>query len=166
GFDLGNSPAEYTADRIGGKTVILSTTNGTRALARAESAVSILVLALTNLSAVCDALLAQNRPVAVLCSGRNGDFSLEDTVCAGLLAEKLVAASNAGELNPGAEQAVELARAHKSNLLGMLRSTPHGQYLQSIGFGLDLEYCARLNASTLAPVLRDGSIVLPSTLAV
>ncbi|HOX85650.1 MAG TPA: 2-phosphosulfolactate phosphatase [bacterium] len=165
GFDLGNSPYEFVREQVAGKTIVLTTTNGTRAIARAESAASTRILALTNLNAVTAALLEENKPVAVLCAGREGDFSQEDSVCAGLLVEKLLAARSDIQAGDGVEKARRLAEKHKNNLVGMLQSTPHGRYLTSIGFGLDLEYCARLNGSSLVPITQIGSIVATATTA-
>ena len=97
GFDLGNSPLEYTADRVSGRTVVLTTTNGTAAMLEAQRAAGAGVAALTNLEAAARWAAAQGRDVTVLCAGEGGQLSLEDAVCAGLLVEALAGAGCADE---------------------------------------------------------------------
>src|SRR5207302_5744007 len=80
GFDCGNSPGEYTAAVCKGATLVLTTTNGTRALLRAAEAERVLVAAFVNFSAVCEQLRADARPVHMVCAGCDGQVSLEDTL--------------------------------------------------------------------------------------
>ncbi|HEU5322572.1 MAG TPA: 2-phosphosulfolactate phosphatase, partial [Methylomirabilota bacterium] len=98
GFDLGNSPLEFTAERVGGRTVIFTTSNGTRALLRARDAPAVGVAALVNVSAAAAWARAEGRDVLVLCAGERGARSLEDLVCAGLLVERVAAAAPAAVL--------------------------------------------------------------------
>ena len=83
GFDLGNSPREYTGKVCKGNTLVLTTTNGTRALLRAAEAERVLVAAFVNYSAVCEQLRQDARPVHIVCAGTEGEVSLEDTLLAG-----------------------------------------------------------------------------------
>src|SRR5262249_5230106 len=83
GFDIGNSPREYTAARCKGTTLVLTTSNGTRALLHAAGADRVLVAAFTNFSAVCEQLRAERRPVHIVCAGDAGGVALEDVLLAG-----------------------------------------------------------------------------------
>ena len=88
GFDLGNSPREFTPETVGGKRVVMSTTNGTRALVAVAGAERVLVASFLNLSAVAAACADAER-LAVVCAGREGRFSIDDAVCAGMLLGRL-----------------------------------------------------------------------------
>jgi len=159
GFDLGNSPGEFTRDRVFNKSIVLTTTNGTRIFQNAREAWQTLVLSLLNLRMVVNHLQMQKREVYVLCAGRDGAPSLEDTVCAGMLVERLMETHpDRFTCGPGAAEALQLAQAHKSDLLSMMRLSEHGAYLEKIGFAADLELCARLNAIQILPLYRNGSI--------
>src|SRR5204863_49285 len=89
GFDLGNSPGEYTAAACKGATVVMTTSNGTRALLRATEAARVLVAAFANYSAVCEQLRLDQRPVALACAGSDGEPSLEDSILAGAFVDFL-----------------------------------------------------------------------------
>src|SRR5205085_3368282 len=89
GFDLGNSPREYTGHVCRGRALVLTTTNGTRALLRAAEADRILVAAFVNYSAVCEQLRQDPRPIHMVCAGTNGTVTLEDTLLAGALVDYL-----------------------------------------------------------------------------
>ncbi len=159
GFHLGNSPLEYSKEAVAGKTLILATTNGTRALVLSRQADFVVVLSLVNLGAVSKYFAGLHAEINILCSGTNGENSLEDSVCAGLLVGRLqeIFQHNVS-ITRNAQSAKELADRHKSDLFAMLNVSKHGAYLKRIGFGTDLEFCARLDSITVVPVYRDGSI--------
>ncbi len=94
GFDLGNSPRDYTRERVGGKTVVFTTTNGTRALIRCKAARRVLIGAFVNLSAVCRELMDEPN-VALVCAGTNGHVTREDALFAGALASELASGGRA-----------------------------------------------------------------------
>lgn len=143
GFDLGNSPRDFLAPRAA--TLVLSTTNGTRAIVTAAgSCDSVLVGSLLNLEAVAAAARAGGEDVAVVCAGLEGRFTLDDAYCAGRIAELL-----AGERSDGAEAAVRIARSFASTLEGLRASeNPFHEEL-----GEDVEWCARENVLAVAPRL-------------
>lgn len=89
GFDLGNSPAEYTPQRVRDQTIVLTTTNGTLALAAADQAEQVLTASFLNFSAVTDYLSSQSR-VVILCAGTNGRITSEDVLLAGAIVETLL----------------------------------------------------------------------------
>ncbi len=159
GFDLGNSPLEYAPERVQGKTIILTTTNGTRALLSCRTAELTLVLALINLNAVAEFVLARQMDVHVVCSGTNGKPSLEDSVCAGLLVDFLHKQSpSSSVLNESARASIKLAHRWQNNLLAMLHASPHGQYLVRTGFENDLAFAAQFDALTVVPIFGKGVI--------
>jgi 2-phosphosulfolactate phosphatase len=159
GFDLGNSPAEFTADRVGGRTVVLTTTNGTAAMLTASRAASAGLAALTNVSAAARWALEQGRDVTILCAGDNGAFSLEDTVCAGLLVARLVGASPEPVLSDGAQAALGLGRHYGTRLDRLAQDSGWGRKLERLGRAADLAWCLRADVSQAVPVFVAGGFV-------
>ncbi len=158
GFDLGNSPGEYTADLVKGKTVILTTSNGTKAITLSQGAKEILITSFVNLSAVARYISAHGcKGLTVICAGKDNRFALEDAVCAGMLINE-VCKTGECELADGSQAALSLYRLHESSILDLLRSCEHGKYLAGIGFENDLKACARVDYLKIVPVVKDGRI--------
>jgi 2-phosphosulfolactate phosphatase len=159
GFDLGNSPREFTAERVAGKALVMTTTNGTPALLATAGARGTLVASFFNLSAVLAALAAQDLPVTVVCAGRERRFSLDDAVCAGA-----VVLGGARELDRSrhlpdtALAAALLAQERLDDLAGLFRGTAAGRQLIEAGLGEDLDYCAQLDRYDIVPRFHDGVI--------
>jgi 2-phosphosulfolactate phosphatase len=169
GFDLGNSPAEFTAERVGGRTVVLTTTNGTAAMLTAAQAAAAGLAALTNVTAAARWALEQARDVTILCAGDNRAFSLEDAVCAGLLVARLSDASPAAVLSEGARAALGLGRHYEARLDRLADDSGWGRKLQKQGRAADLAWCLRADVSRMVPVfVADGFVPRPaaSTVAV
>ena len=160
GFDLGNSPSEFTSDVVGGKQLVMTTTNGTRAFAAAEGAERIISAAFLNLGAVTEALV-RSEELLIICAGRENRFSLDDALCAGKLLESLLG-PEAGEarLNDGARVALDLAEKYRVDS-ALLRSTAAGGALVDVGLEADLDLCASLDRHVLVPEMRDRRIGLP-----
>ncbi len=154
GFDLGNSPGEFEPRAVMGKRLVMSTTNGTAALARVEEADRIVTAAFVNLGAVADTL-RQHARVVVVCAGRGGRFGLDDAVCAGHL---LRALGGERELNDGARAAWALAGVMAPSV-ATLAATEAGRAVTAHGFAADLEICAQVDRHTLVPELRDQALV-------
>jgi 2-phosphosulfolactate phosphatase len=119
GFDLGNSPLEFTRGRVGGRTVVMTTSNGTRALVAARPAHAVGVAAFINHAAAAAWALGRARDVLLLCAGERGGRSLEDYVCAGMLVERLAAADPAG-----AGRGAALRQGRRSPGAGLLVGAP------------------------------------------
>jgi 2-phosphosulfolactate phosphatase len=159
GFNLGNSPAEYTGDRVRGKAIIFSSTNGSKALVKARYARELFVCGFVNISAVADALRQTPRDFTVVCAGNNGMLSMEDSVCAGMLIAKVVGdGGNVAESPDGAQAARALYKAYGRNIPKMVRTSDHGRYLQELGFGDDLVVCASTDTMPILPQL-DGNVI-------
>jgi 2-phosphosulfolactate phosphatase len=158
GFDLGNSPLEYTQDVVEGKNIILSTTNGTRAITKAREADEIIVAAFVNMSPVLEHIgRAGDKPAGILCAGKQGRFALEDAVCAGMMIDRLGAQGEV-ELDDAGVAARLLYLDHKDDIPGLVRNCEHGKYLESLGFVDDLSACAAVDSLNTLPVVREGRI--------
>jgi 2-phosphosulfolactate phosphatase len=161
GFDLGNSPGDFTAERVGGKFVVMSTTNGTLALMAAAPGERVIVGAWTNFQAVVDDLVRTGADPVFLCAGRDRVFGLEDAVCAGQMAAALMKAlpEVEWELNDGAVAALALAEEFPDPA-ALFPRTSAGRSIADAGLGEDLEWCARTDLRDVLPVLEGRQIVL------
>jgi 2-phosphosulfolactate phosphatase len=153
GFDLGNSPREYTAKVCRGTTLVLTTTNGTRALLRAAAARRVLVAGFVNYSAVCEQLRLDPRPLHIICAGTDGEVTLEDTLLAGALVEFLCDLG-AARLNDSARLAWDCFEHHGRVLLGALEVSQGGARLLRLGYEEDVRAAALVDQFALVPELR------------
>jgi 2-phosphosulfolactate phosphatase len=156
GFDLGNSPREFTRDAIEGKRLVMSTTNGTRALAKGQHGARLLTCAFTNLSAVAKAVQSAERLV-VLCAGREGRFTLDDALCAGHLV-RAVQGDRELALNDASQAAAAWAGFRKPSRK-FLEATEGGRTLLEIGLGDDLDVCAEIDRHDIVAEMRNQAIV-------
>jgi 2-phosphosulfolactate phosphatase len=154
GFDLGNSPLEFTRERIGGRIVIMTTSNGTRALLAARGAMAIGVAAFVNLGAAAAWALDRRHDVLLLCSGERGARSLEDHVCAGLLADRLLASEPAARATTVAQEAIALAAPYGKDVARLAEDSSWARHLASRGRALDVAACLSVDTSTLVPEYR------------
>ena len=157
GFDLGNSPREFSREVVEGKQLVMTTTNGTRAFLVAETAERVLAASFMNLSAIGNEL-AEETDLAIICGGRQGRFSLDDALCAGLLVKYLEEVGE-GErvVNDAGRVALELAANHLPDE-AFLRSTAAGKALGMIGLDEDLNLCGELDRHALVPEMRERRI--------
>ncbi len=157
-FDLGNSPLECTPARVGGRTLVLTTTNGTAAMLKAREAAAVAVAALTNVSAAAAWAARRGGDVTVLCAGEKGGFSLEDAVCAGLLVERLCQAGQGVEPSGEARAAQALGRLYGSRLDRLRADSTWARTLAAKARAADLDACLVVDAANMVPVLVDGVI--------
>lgn len=161
GFDFGNSPAEFSREAVEGKTVLMTTTNGTAAILSVQGAKDIVVASYVNFSAVLGALrtaLRAGTDVAIVCAGQDRQFSLEDSACAGLFIQHITAKHTKVEVNDAAQAAMVLNKKYGTNLKRLFKASSHGQALTAAGFESDLAACAELNAYGVLPVYQDRQI--------
>ncbi|HRX79554.1 MAG TPA: 2-phosphosulfolactate phosphatase, partial [Pirellulaceae bacterium] len=159
GFDFGNSPTEYTTATVGGKTLVFTTTNGTRAMKTAEKASRVLLAAFVNLCAVCDHLAAEEA-IEIVCAGTNRQITREDVLLAGAIAEQLSRTGQQPTLNDQATIAIEswtrftreLAE-NKVPLHESLRNSFGARNLIEIGLERDIEIAAQLDKLEVVPEL-------------
>ncbi|MGA7934944.1 MAG: 2-phosphosulfolactate phosphatase family protein [Kovacikia sp.] len=165
GFDFGNSPLECSPERMGGRRLFISTTNGTRALQCVEAAPKVLAAALINRQAVVNYLLEhQPETVWIVASGWEGSFSLEDTVCAGAIAHSLLTKLNSSlEDIAGNDEviaAVSLYREWQDNLLDLLQHASHGKRLLRLECHEDLKYCSQTDLLNVLPIQQEPGVLV------
>ncbi len=163
GFDLGNSPKDFSPATVGERTVVMSTTNGTHTIA-ALSAGVVYIGALVNLTPLAERLVDADGDMVIVCAGRNFRVCVEDALCAGLLIEAIVKIARRNrrarpELADGAIAAQALAKELAPVDSRFLRNTAAGRGLVAIGQGDDIKLCAKLDAVPVVPVLRESQIV-------
>ncbi|NPA35044.1 MAG: 2-phosphosulfolactate phosphatase [Chlorobi bacterium] len=156
-FDLGNSPLEYTPDKIGNKTVVFYTTNGTRVLALVKEAPQIIFGSFWNISAIEDYVKKWNGDVALVCAGWRSHVALEDAVFAGAMVKRLEQ-----NFSPYADDPViakMLWEQGKDNLHEFLRRGTHWKRLRRQGVEQDFEVCLRQDVTDVIPIYKDPYIV-------
>ncbi len=161
GFDLGNSPAQFTTAAVGGMTVLMTTTNGTRALVAAQGAADIVVAAYVNISAVTAMLRAALRAgtsVVLACAGQDGHYALEDAACAGRLVRSITRRLSGVPMNDAAHSCALLARSYGDGIAAVFHDAAHGRALSAAGFLDDLALCATLDAHPIVPVFNERQI--------
>ena len=164
GFDLGNSPLEYTPEVVAGKTIVMTTTNGTHALSVSHGANEIICGSLLNASAVARHLVDSGcSRLLVVCAGTHGAFSLDDAVAAGAIIDRLVTLdSSEHSFDDAATAALILFRSVVDDIPSAFIRSLHGRRLLELGLGDDVRYCASVDILDIVPVLT-GSSIAPAT---
>ncbi len=154
GFDLDNSPLHYTRERVAGRTLVFTTTNGTAALLHARQAARVLVGSFANLSAVCDAVADEARPVHILCAGTRDEITMDDCLPAGAMTENLVARGRE-LLSDDSARLCRLAwlgaRAMPGGIALAMRESRGGRNLVRIGLGHEVDFCAAPDTLGVVP---------------
>lgn len=159
GFDLGNSPKEYVTEKVEGKRLILTTTNGTKAFHFVSSGKEIMVGSFFNIGSLAERCLELGEDLFIFPSGDEGSFSLEDTVCGGMLIEQIIKKEKKSiTLTDASCSACILYQRFKANLVEAFRLSCHGKDLIDRGFGDDLPYCAQIDITPIVPLFREGVI--------
>jgi 2-phosphosulfolactate phosphatase len=161
GFDLGNSPAEHTREVVEGKTVLLTTTNGTHALLGVQGARDVVVASYVNMTAVSAMLRAALRggaDVTIVCAGQDRQFALEDAACAGRYVHQITKRLQQTELNDAALAASLIDRKYGDNLMRLFSTAAHGRALAAAGFEGDLAACAAVDSYPVIPIFQDRQI--------
>ena len=161
GFDLGNSPLEHTRDVVEGKTVLLSTTNGTKALLGVQGARDVVVASyvnLTGVSAMLRAALRGGADITIVCAGHDRQFALEDAACAGRYVHHVSRRLSGIDLNDAALAATLVDRKYGDNLIRLFNTAAHGRALAAAGFEGDLAVCAAVDSCPVIPIYQDRQI--------
>ena len=158
GYDFGNSPFSYTKEKVGGQTVVLTTTNGTKALHLARArAHQVVIGSFLNLKPLCDWLKLQDKNVLLLCAGWKDNFNLEDTLFAGaVVAELRKEFSHFDDSSVAAEDLFQLA---KNDLRAYINKSSHSHRLAALNIEVDVKFCLQLNICSAIPVLQGEALV-------
>lgn len=151
--DFGNSPFDYTPEKVAGKEIVFTTTNGTKAITIAQSAYRVVTGAFINLQAVADYCVGHKRNVVVLCSGWQDKVNIEDTLFGGALVDLLV---NTGLYKKGSDSAViaqDMWTTNKEDLLRYLAPTDHVARLKANHLDDSIPYCLTLSITNRVPEL-------------
>lgn len=161
GFDLGNSPSEFNQAAVEGKTVLLTTTNGTPAIMSSQSARDVVIASYVNYTAVLTMLrtaLRGGTDVTLVCAGRDRPFALEDAGCAGRFVYNVSKRLTGLELNDAAQACALIDRKYGDQIIRLLEASEHGRALRDAGFGADLIACAAVDAYPVIPLYQDRQI--------
>jgi 2-phosphosulfolactate phosphatase len=160
GLAYGNSPAEYPREFIKGKTLVLTTTNGTKLLHKAlhSGAAKVITGSFPNLSSVCDYLVSQDKPVILGCSAWKDRFNIEDAMFAGAVISRVK--EHFTIHCDSSLMAEDMYRLHRNNMNSYIRQTTHWHRLASYGLEKDLEYCVTEDVANVLPVYRNGDLVI------
>jgi 2-phosphosulfolactate phosphatase len=161
GFDLGNSPREYVTEKIRDKRIILRTTNGSQAFHLVSSAKEVMVGSFFNVEATARRCVEFGLNLLIFPSGDEGTFSLEDTVCGGMIIDRILKIKGKEViLTDASNAALILFKRFENDLVEVFHLSHHGNKLISLGRDEDLPYCAQTNLFSIIPVFKDGVIRL------
>ena len=159
GFDFGNSPYSYMGDKVKGKTLVLTTTNGTKAINLACKTHKVLVGSLLNLDAVIAYLIENPENVLLLASGWQGKFNLEDSICAGAITEALLQSNKYMSDEDSTIASMFLFKEARNNYFGFLKASSHRRRLRNLNLNEDIKYCLTPNQTDIIPVYKDDGLV-------
>jgi len=159
GFAFGNSPLAFREVDLKGKTIVMTTTNGTKAIHLARNARKMVIGAFLNISALTDWLLKQDDNILLLCSGWKDKFNLEDSVFAGAVMDKLLESGKFGVEEDSSIAAKYLYMAAKENYLSILKAAPRRKRLEQLKLFDDVKFCLTPDQSRMIPELKDGVLV-------
>ncbi len=159
-YHCGNSPLEYTREMVQGRTIILNTTNGTVAMHKGQNAKNLLIGCFLNIDRIVEAIRELGNDLTIMCAGKKHRVSLEDTLCAGYILERLWDGRRPDRVSDTALIAFSLYDRNRMHLDATLRQGSHAKWLVSQGFEDDVEYCFQFNALPVLPYYRENRIVL------
>ena len=158
GYDFGNSPFSYTKEKVKGKSIVLTTTNGTKAMHMArETAYQVVVGSFLNLASICNWLSLQDKDVLLLCAGWKDQFNLEDTLFAGAVVNIL--RKQFVHYNDSCVAAEDLYLIAKDDLRGYLKKSSHNHRLEQLNIEEDVKFCLQLNTCQAIPVLVGDKLI-------
>lgn len=161
GFDFGNSPLEFTSENVEGKTVLMTTTNGTAAITNTQGARDVVIASYVNFTAVCTMLrtaLRGGADIAIICAGRERQFALEDAGCAGRYVNHVSKRMTNITLNDAAQACALIDRKYGDGVSRLFDASEHGRSLREAGFGDDLAACAAVDSFPVIPLYQDRII--------
>jgi 2-phosphosulfolactate phosphatase len=160
GFALGNSPFEYSKEIVVGKTIVFYTTNGTKAIAKAKFSENLFICSFGNITSVARQLVSLDRDVEIICAGRNGFFSIEDSICAGKLVSLILEIIPGVEMNDSVKAVKALYDKYGKDIGKMMKESEHGKILIDNGFEKDIDYCSLIDTVNTIPFYTNGVLKL------
>lgn len=157
--DFGNSPFNFTPEKVGGKVVAYSTTNGTGIMKMASECHDLVIGSYLNFTALCRWLEVQDRKVIIICAGWKSRFSLEDALCAGAIAAKLLESGKFTTVCDSVHAATDLWKMAEADLPGYIEKTAQRSRLRDKGLDDCIGYCHTFDVTGVIPVLRQGKLV-------
>jgi 2-phosphosulfolactate phosphatase len=158
GFDFGNSPFSYTREKVEGKRIVLTTTNGTHAIELAKTSDKVLIGAFFNLEVLCQKLVELGKDVILLCAGWKNKFNLEDTLFGGAVVKRV--RDHFSISGDSAIAAQDLYELYAPNMPILLTKSSHSQRLIHLGIEKDALFCLEMNICKTVPVLEGKSLVV------
>jgi 2-phosphosulfolactate phosphatase len=159
GFDFGNSPYSYMSDAVKGKTIVITTTNGTQAVHAARDAYKVVIGSFLNITALCNWLVREERSVLLLCSGWKNKFNLEDALFAGAVTEALTNLSEDFKLGDGCLALKYLYQQARTEPYKFLNHASHKERLARLNLKKDIKYCLTPDQTVAIPVLENGALI-------
>lgn len=156
GFDFSNSPLEYMEEKVKGKTVILTTTNGTRAIKGCQDAEHIYIGAMLNGKAIAKKLVEQNKDVVFINAGTYGQFSMDDFICSGYMINCILQETTA-ELSDIAKTA-NYVYENNQDIISFIKDARHYNVIKTLGLEEDLAYCMKKDIMDIVPEFTQGEI--------
>lgn len=160
GFDLGNSPQNFEKGLVHGKSIILFTTNGSKAIVKAKYSDKLFVASFNNLDTIAKHLIDLSKDVEIVAAGSHGMFCIEDTICAGALIQTMKSLKEDIEISDAGWASLVLNDQFGSDIAKMLRESEHGKVLIENGFEEDISYCAQRDNMPIIPFYKGGEIKL------
>ena len=157
GFDLSNSPLEYTKEVVKDKSVLMTTTNGTRTLAKCGAAKRIFIAAMINGKAVAEKLAEINEDVVIVNAGTNGNFSMDDYICSGYIINEILKIRKNVELTDIAKTANMIYESN-TDIISYVKESTHYSVMRSLGLDDDINYCIKKDIIDIVPEYKDGRI--------
>lgn len=160
GFSLGNSPYGFMKEELKGATIVLTTTNGTRAFHTARDADEVVIGSLLNLDALSEWLVKQDKDVLCLASGWKDKFCLEDTICAGAFVDNLLKSKKFTTDEDSSIAAKYLYLSARENYMAFLKASSHRRRLKALSLNEDIKYCLTPNQNNVIPIRKENYVEL------
>ena len=156
GFDLGNSPLEFSRERVRDKTIVMSTSNGTGTFQSVEAAAHVLVGAIINATAVAKRAVELDRDILIMCAGTEGEFSADDICAAGAIAKAVLLVAADAEICDDLTRVAMMVYEDWKSGKADLSATKHYSELAALGFQEDLDFCFTQDLTDQVPQYKDG----------
>ncbi len=157
--DFGNSPFNFTKEKVEGKTIVYSTTNGTGIINLASSAHTVAIGSFLNLGALAEWIVRQDRDTLLFCAGWKNRFNIEDTICAGAMAAKLMKTGNFNTMCDSTLAAMDLWSLACNDLPGYIEKAAQRTRLRNKNLDDCIEFCLTIDFTDKIPVMKNGFLV-------